>query len=523
MRLHDRMKPMRVLGRSLAEIFDIVARIAPAKRALLYEDQSISFAELTNRMRRIAGYLAERGIRPGDRVALQIDNRPEFAYAAGGILLAGGVMVAMNVMYLEDEVRYILENSGARMLFALDRLAGRALASRGGLPALEEVVVIGEAREGCNPFAEALGHAPAGRNELRNGADLALLQYTSGTTGRPKGAMLTHGNIVSCLDMMAAVRQVRVDEDDVVLMVLPLFHCYGLIIGLFGCLAYGATTVLVNRFDPEEIFRLFERHRVTVFYGAPPMYVAFVNTPGLDRYDVSRLDRCGSGAAPLPVPVIERFKQMTGISISEGYGLTESAPTISTNSNAEAPRPGTVGMPLDGVEVRIVDASGREVPDGQTGELIARGENIFAGYWNNPEATKEALRDGWFHTGDMARRDADGYISIVDRKKDMVLVSGFNVYPVEVENVLFRHPDVADAAVIGVPDPYQGESVKAVVVPRAGTRPSEEQIIQFLRERLASFKVPRSVTFVDAIPKNRTGKVLKRVLRERFSEPAAGV
>jgi long-chain acyl-CoA synthetase len=522
-RLHDRMKPMRALGRSLTEVLEIVTRVVPDKRALLYGDQTISFAELTDRMRRIAGYLVARGIQPGDRVALHVDNRPEFAYAAGGILMAGGVMVAMNVMYLEDEVRYILENSGARVLFALDRLAGRALAARADLPALEEIVVAGEPLEGCTPFAEALGHAPAARIELRNGADLALLQYTSGTTGRPKGAMLTHGNIVSCLDMMASVPHARVEENDVVLMVLPLFHCYGLIIGLFGCLAYGATTVLVNRFDPEEMFRLFERHRVTVFYGAPPMYVAFVNTPGLERFDVSRLERCGSGAAPLPVAVIERFKQMTGLHISEGYGLTESAPTISTNSNAPEPRAGTVGFPLDGVEVRVVDDAGQDVPAGQTGELIARGENIFVGYWNNPEATKEALRDGWFHTGDMARRDADGYISIVDRKKDMVLVSGFNVYPIEVENVLFRHPDIADVAVIGVPDPYQGESVKAVVVPRAGAQPTEEQIIQFVRERLASFKVPRSVAFVDTIPKNRTGKVLKRVLRERFSQPAAEV
>ena len=517
MRPYDRMKPLRSLGRSLTEIAEITARTIPDKPALVYEGETISFATLAERMRRVAGFLAERGIRAGDRVALAVDNRPEFAYVAGGILMAGGVMVALNVMYQEEEVRHILSDSGARIAFTLDGLAARTLAAQPLLPALEEVVVIGEPRAASTPFAAALGYAPLPAVERRSGADLALLQYTSGTTGRPKGAMLAHGNIVACLDMMAAVRHARLGNEDVVLMALPLFHCYGLILGLFGCLAYGVTTVLVNRFDAEEVFRLFETHGVTVFYGAPPMYVAFVNTPGLEKYDVSRLARCGSGAAPLPVAVLERFKQLTAIEILEGYGLTESAPTISTNANAEVPRPGTVGKPLCGVEVRIVDEHGRDCAPGETGELAARGENIFAGYWNDPEATRATLRDGWFHTGDMARVDPDGYITIVDRKKDMVLVSGYNVYPAEVEDVLFRHPKVADAAVIGVPDPYQGESVKAVVVPRAGSRPTEEEIIAYVRERLAAFKAPKSVALVESLPKNRAGKVLKRVLREQFS------
>jgi len=330
--------------------------------------------------------------------------------------------------------------------------------------------------------------------------------------------MLTHRNVVSCLDMMANAKQARLEENDVVLMVLPLFHSYGLILGLFGCTTYGLPMVLVRRFDPVEVFRLIEKHRAKVFFGAPPMYVAFVNTPGLEKFDVSSLVRCGSGAAPLPVPVLEKFRQLTGVEIMEGYGLTESAPTISSNGNADVTRPGTVGKPLDGIEVRIVDDEGRDVPAAEVGELLARGDNIFVGYWNNPEATREAIRDGWFHTGDMARMDEDGYITIVDRKKDMILVSGYNVYPVEVENVLFRHPEVADAAVIAVPHPYQGESVLAMVVPRPGESPTEQEIIQFVKEHLAAFKAPKHVLFVESLPRNRTGKVLKQVLRDQFGK-----
>jgi long-chain acyl-CoA synthetase len=246
------------------------------------------------------------------------------------------------------------------------------------------------------------------------------------------------------------------------------------------------------------------------------MYVAFVNTPGLDKFDISSLDRCGSGAAPLPVAVLERFRQLTGLEIIEGYGLTESSPTICTNANAPACQPGTVGKPLPNVEVRIVDKDGQDVPPGEIGELIARGDNIFTGYWNDEAATREALRDGWFYTGDMARMNDQGYFSIVDRKKDMVIVSGYNVYPVEVENVLFRYPGIADAAVIGIPDSYQGESVMAVIVPRPGTEVTEEAVIAFLTARLAAFKVPKHVAFVESLPKNRAGKVLKRVLRAQF-------
>jgi long-chain acyl-CoA synthetase len=512
------MRSLRTLDRSLTEMIEIAGRTIPDQPALLFEDRALTYRESIDAMRRVAAYVRERKIEPGDRVALHLDNRPEFAIVAGGVLMAGGVVVALNVMYLDEEVAYILENSGAKIVFALDALAGRSLASRAKLGDLQEVVAIGKELDGCTPFSAALERAPLQTSVPRQGGDLALRQYTSGTTGRPKGAMLTHRNVGACLDMMADVRRSAIADGDVALVVLPLFHCYGLILGLFGCYAWGVRTVLVNRFDAVEIFRAIEKHRATLFYGAPPMYVAFVNTPGLDRFDVSSVTRWGSGAAPLPLAVFERFQSRTGHEIIEGYGLTESSPTLTTNGNADVSRPGTVGKPLDGVEIRIVDDAGRDVPEGEIGEVIARGENIFVGYWNDPAGTREALRDGWLYTGDMGRRDADGYISIVDRKKDMVIVSGFNVYPIEVENVLFRHPKVADVAVIGVPDSYQGESVRAVVVPRPGEPPSEEEIIAFAREHLAAYKTPRSVVLVPSLPKNRTGKVLKRVLREQFSE-----
>jgi len=513
MPFHDQTRLERTRPYCLAEILAITARHAGDRPGLIHQDSPLTYRTLFDRMLRVAAFLRLRGVRPGDRVALQSDNRPEFAYITGGVILTGAILVTVNVMYLEEEIRQILEDSGARTFFLLEEFLPRIRSSRTSLATLKDIILIGRSTEGFASLDDALDCEPLEEIAYRSGDDLVLLQYTSGTTGRPKGAMISHKNIVSCLDMMANTRRGGIKDTDVLLLALPLFHCYGLILGLFGCLVYGMTTILVNRFDPVEIFRLIEKYRATIFFGAPTMYIAFVNTPNLDQFDVSSLSKCGSGAAPLPVTILERFREMTGIEIQEGYGLTESSPVVSTNINAEVNRPGTVGYPIPGVQVRIVDERGKDCAIRDVGELIVKGDNIFLGYWNNETATREAIRDGWFHTGDMGSVDEDGYYRIVDRKKDMILVSGYNVYPIEVENVLFQHPMVADAAVVGIPHPYQGESIAAFVVARAGSTPEEQDILKFTRERLAAFKVPKSVVLVDSLPKNRTGKVLKRVLR----------
>jgi len=278
--------------------------------------------------------------------------------------------------------------------------------------------------------------------------------------------------------------------------------------------------VLVNRFDPATIFELIERHKVTLFYGAPPMFHAFVNAPGLDKYDISSLTGAYSGAAPLPVVILERFRDMTGVEICEGYGLSETSPTLTSNAAGLVNKPGSVGPAIPEVTLRLVDENDEDVPSGEVGEIVARGPNIFKGYWNREEETRDSMRGGWFHTGDMGRIDEDGYYYIVDRKKDMIVVSGYNVYPIEVENVIMRHPKVVDAAVIGIPDDYQGESVKAVLVLKQGETLGLDELTAYCREHLAAFKVPRHMSVRESLPKSPTGKVVKRELRALESAPS---
>jgi long-chain acyl-CoA synthetase len=304
------------------------------------------------------------------------------------------------------------------------------------------------------------------------------------------------------------------EPSDTILLVLPLFHIYAMNVCMNGGLRIGATLVLVPRFEPYAVLEQMEKHRCTAFFGAPPMYVAWVNMPDIERYDLSSMRFAFSGAAALPVQVLERFNERTGVEILEGYGLTEAAPTTHTNAMSMESRPGTVGLPLPGVECRLVDDEGRDVPPGAEGEIICRGENITPGYWKKPEATAEAIRDGWFHTGDIATVDADGYYAIVDRKKDMINAGGFKIWPREVEEVIFRHPAVKEAAVVPMPDVYAGERPMAFIALKDGQSATEDDLITYCKEHLASFKVPRRIEFRDDLPKLPTGKVLRRVLRD---------
>ena len=311
---------------------------------------------------------------------------------------------------------------------------------------------------------------------------------------------------------------IAVRPDDVVWLALPLFHIYAMNVGMNLSVMNGGTMVLIERFEPASSLDAIQKHKCTVLYGAPPMFVAWSQIPNIHDYDLTSLRYVASGAAALPVKIMETFQGLSGVPISEGYGLSESSPVLTSNAAGPATKPGTVGPAIPGVEIKIVDEAGAELPLGQMGELIARGPNIMMGYWRQPEATAETLKDGWLHTGDLATQDADGYFSIVDRKKDMIVVSGYNVYPREVEETLFRHPAVAEAAVVQYPDPYQGESVMAFVVLKQGESASEQDIIDFCRSQIAVFKCPRKIAFVDALPKNNTGKVLRRELRDQAEQ-----
>jgi long-chain acyl-CoA synthetase len=487
-----------------------------SKPALIFHDQAISYADLDREIAAAAAGFAALGIRPGDRVGVLVHNVPQFIYAYQGLARAGAVTIPLNTMYTADEVSFILADADARAVVVSEPLAGTVDGIRDTLPMLEHVVVAGSAAPvGAMTWEQMLGRASGDAPAFDPSPDdLAVLAYTSGTTGRPKGAMLTHANLLANMDQMSQAQLLAEAEDDVVLLALPMFHIYALNVILGLTMRAGATAVLMERFDAVGSLEAVERHGVTVLFGAPPMFIAWLNTPGVERYDLSKVRLAVSGAAPLPGAVLEDFRRKLGITIWEGYGLTETAPGVTSNAMGEQAKPGSIGKALPGVEVRIIDASGDDVEDGDPGEIIVRGPNVFRGYWRQDEATAEVIREGWFHTGDIGYEDSDGYIFLVDRVKDLIIVSGFNVYPREVEDAIFRHPKVADAAVIGIPHPYTGEAVKAFVVLKPGESTTEEEILEFCRRSLARFKCPQVVEFVKELPHLPTGKVLRRLLRD---------
>ena len=490
-------------------------KLCPDRVAIYFHDREITYKQLDDLSNQVANGLIALGIQPGDRVCTHLDNRPEFIAIYLGIQRVAAVLVPTNIMYTAEEVEHIITDSGAKVLFTLPIVADKV--AKINAPELEKVIELGDKkRPESLDWEEFLANQPTTRpNVKKDPAKVAIIQYTSGTTGKPKGAMVSDNNILAVIrnttDLPSGVDPL---ESDVVMCVLPLFHSYALNLVIARTFLSAVSMVLHPRFDATAVFADFEKYKVTVFYGAPPMYHAFVNTPGLEKYDAKSLRMAGSGAAPLPVVIMEKVKALTGVQISEGYRLSETAPTLSTNMAGPVNKPGAVGPPIKEVQLKIVDDDDNEVPQGEVGEVCAQGPNIFLGYWNRPEATAEAMKGGWFHTGDMGRFDEDGYLYIVDRKKDMIVASGYNVYPIEIENVLLRHPKIKDCAVIGVPDEYRGESVKACIVLHDGQEMDQDELEAYCREHMAAFKLPKQMSIRKELPKNPTGKILKRVLRE---------
>ncbi|MCU1691813.1 MAG: AMP-dependent synthetase [Frankiales bacterium] len=474
------------------------ARATPDKAALVFRDAPTTWAELDARVDACAAGLRGLGLDEGDLVALQLPNTLDFPVVYFGVLRAGLVAVPVNTGYTDAETARLLADSGARALLVPD---GAVQATAGTHPALEHVLGAGD------PRLQEAGTPPA---TDRGGEDLAVVLYTSGTSGTPRGAMLSHRALRANLDQCAAIDPPVVAPDDVVLLVLPLFHVYGLNAALGMVARQGATGVLVERFDPVETLEQVRRSEVTSLVGAPPMYVAWSMLPDVgDAFTSVRLAL--SGAAPLPSQVLHRVLDATGHHVFEGYGLTETAPVLTSTLMSEVAKPASVGRPVPGVELRLLDEDGRPVDDGDPGEVVVRGPNLFSGYW--PDGADGPDADGWFATGDVGLLDDDGDLRLVDRRRELVLVSGFNVYPREVETVLLGHPDVEEAAVLGIPHPYTGESVKALVVLRDGARVSTEELIAFCARSLARFKCPTAVEVVAALPHSATGKVSKGALR----------
>ena len=547
--------------------------------ALTFYGAVTSFAELDRRVERFAAALQELGVRRGDRVALMLPNCPQFVVAFYGALRAGAAAVGINPLYTPRELAHVLRDSGAEVFVALAPMLRAYDAIEGATPVRHVVVAsledampaavaagyVAKARAegtyvepprrvGVHRFARLLDDAPAAAAPVpvEPARDVAVLQYTGGTTGTSKGAMLTHRNVVAnCLQMRAVSPQLR-DGEEVTVAVLPFFHIYSLTVVLnMSVVTSGATLVVLPRFDAAEVLAAVARARATVLPLVPSMYVglnaaltaaAAAGAEGTMPPDLSSLRLANSGGAPLPPEVAREFGRRAGVPVHEGYGLSEASPVTHFSPGWLPPREGSIGLPVPDVDSKVVDAAGRRVPPGDVGELCVRGPNVMLGYWNRPDETAHALRaapgdghgdggdggdDGyggrgpWLHTGDLARAEADGYVTIVDRAKDMLLVGGYNVYPREIEEVLYEHPAVLEAAAYGVPDAYLGEVARAAVVLRPGAAASPEALAAHCAERLAPYKRPRAVEVRDALPKSTVGKLLRRVLRDEAAARAA--
>ena len=480
------------------------ARERPDHPALVFEGETLSYGEMAERARRVAGLLAQRGVSQGDRVALLLPNVPAFPVAFLAALRLGAIVVPLNPSLTTPELTGLLEDAGVSLMLTTpegsEALDPALLAGGCGLMVLEEWAPV--------PLVPAPRVA-----QLRPDAP-AVIVYSSGTTGTPKGVTLSHDNVLS--NVVSNAEECGDRPQDRVLLFMPLFHCYGLNVILSSGLQAGATLILERRFDPERTPRTIARERVSMFFGVPTTFIVLLQ--GDTEEALRSLRYCYCAAAPLPEEIEDQWLQRTGVIIHQAYGLSEASPCVSYNHVREHRR-GTIGQPSAGVEVRVVDPETRQdLPPGEVGELWVRSPGVMLGYWGRPEATAQALVDGWLRTGDLGRRDAQGYLVLTDRLKDMINVGGLKVYPAEVEGALYQHPAVAEAAVIGVPDPVMGERVRACVSLKRGQSLEPGALDAFLRERLAEYKRPTSVQVLGSLPKGRTGKILRRVLREQARE-----
>jgi long-chain acyl-CoA synthetase len=499
------------MNENLAHNLTASAQRYPDSAALRIEDVVITYAELDEATARVAGLLRERGLEPGDRVGIMLPNVPQFAFAYYGVLRAGAVVVPMNVLLKQREVEFYLGDPEAKVIFAWHEFADAAeqgAAAAGAECILVEPVSFGRLLGNAEPFEEVVDQAAD---------DTAVILYTSGTTGKPKGAELTHSNLAINADVSKAL--FSLGHEDVVLGALPLFHAFGQTCALNATISGGASLTLIPRFSAEAALAAIERDRVTVFEGVPTMFSALLHDPDRGRFDVSTLRVCVSGGAALPVEVLRGFEAAFGCVILEGYGLSETSPVACFNHPDRVRKPGSIGTPIEGVEMRLVDDQRQEVAADEAGEIAIRGHNVMKGYWNRPEATAAAIDSaGWFYSGDIARIDEDGCYFIVDRKKELIIRGGYNVYPREIEEVLYEHPAVREAAVIGIPHDSLGEEVGAAIALKPDAVITESEIRDYVKANVAAYKYPRHVWFVEELPKGATGKILKRAI-----EPPAGV
>jgi long-chain acyl-CoA synthetase len=521
--------------RPLHEILASTAVDLPDATATSFLGATLTFQDLKRRADRLAGSLARLGVTKGDRVGIMLPNCPQYIAATFAILRLGAIVVNINPIYTAREVLSVATDSGMRALFTLDALAPLALGIRENT-SLEWIVVTSLAEyspaaapppriDGTLALADLLAADAVLPLVPIAPDDLAVLQYTGGTTGTPKGAMLTHGNIFANLVQTEAFMYRTPQRGEPrYLLVIPYFHIYAFTVGMMKAIWVGALQILLPKYDPEQVLNALRDFSPTYFPGVPTIFVSLLNHPKVKEYGLEKIRTFNSGGAPCPVEVLEQWERAIGRPLNEGYGLSETSPVTHTTAQLAVRKFGSIGLPLPDTDMKIVDVETglHEVPVGESGELCIAGPQVFKGYWNRPEETAYALRthvDGrtWFHTGDVARMDEDGYSFIVQRKKDMIIVDGFNVYPSEVETVLYSHPAVRLAAVIGIPDAYHGEIVKACIALKAGASVDAADVVAHCKRQLAVYKVPRQVEVRETLPMSAVGKILYRVLRDEHA------
>ena len=497
---------------NLASNLTATASAHPERPMLALNGQHLSYAAVAQLVAKLAGELKAAGIEPGDRVALILPNVPAYPVTFFATLAAGGIVVPMNPLLKAGEIDFFFSNSGAKIAFVWPDFVDEA--TKGAANSGTRIIP-------CDPMGPVAGQLdsaePIAEPLERADDDTAVILYTSGTTGRPKGAELTHRNL-HLNAQRCAETILTITPDDVLMGCLPLFHVFGLVVGLQAAVLTGACLALIPRFDPAAAMQTITNEKVSVMIGVPTMYAAILHHPDSDNWDASSLRTCVSGGSAMPHQVQAAFEEKFSCQVLEGYGLSETSPVASFNMPHLPTKPGTIGVVIPGCEMKLVDDEGKDSAPGEVGEIAIRGDNVMKGYWDNPEATQAAIPDGWFRTGDMATVDDEGYYTIVDRKKDMILRGGMNVYPREVEELIYTHPDVVEVAVVAIPDELYGENVGAAIVLREGAEASIGDVKAWTKERIAAYKYPRSVWQVAELPKGPTGKILRREVKAPAGE-----
>ena len=516
----------------LHHLLDDAVRDFPEREAIIFQSRKITYRQLGEEVANTASGLAQRGLKKGERMAIMLPNCPQYVAAYYAILKIGGIVVNVSPMYVERELEFQLKDAEVQIILAMRDFYPRLEAVRKKVPL--KTIILMDLREkggketrkksktgiakGVYDYAELLeiGRRMPPPSVKVDPDEVALLQYTGGTTGLSKGAMLTHRNLVADVLQCVSWNCDAVRGQERMFAVLPFFHVYGMTVAMNEAIELGATIIMLPRFNVDDALEAINLYQPTRFPGVPTMYMAIMNHPQVNKYNISSIRVCSSGSAPMPVEAQRRFEELTGAKVSEGYGLTEASPVTHANPFNGKRKIGSIGLPRPDVDAKIVDleTGERDLPPGEVGELCIRGPQVMKGYWNRPEETRKTLRNGWLYTGDIGRMDEEGYFYIVDRKKDMIICSGYNVYPREIEEVLYQHPKIQEVCIVGVPDPYRGETVKAFVILKEKEQATPEEIIEYCQKNMAKYKAPTSVEFRKELPKSHVGKVLRKILRE---------